>query len=298
MKNKKGCPCANEFDAEIAHKRLSQKYNELSEIVINYFSEAATPDRAVRIQSATHMAEMLKRIVGGTRVPDGAYPECCLVGSRNLNGTLQWFCTGVLVHPRIILTAGHCYDPSYSYVVALNTTNQNSLSAAEIIPVKKAVPHSGYQQTHKLYDISVLVLSRPAQTIPVVIAASQEINVALSTTLVGFGNEDVNSTVGFGTKREVSVPVQSIRRTAADNLDADESRYDYESDLEFVAGGSGYDSCNGDSGGPAYVFIDGIRKLAGLTSRATKGAGTPCGEGGIYTRVDVHLNFINSLIPQ
>jgi endonuclease G len=91
--------------------------------------------------------------------------------------------------------------------------------------------------------------------------------------------------------------MESLRRDVADNLDAEESKYDYESDLEFVAGGKGYDSCNGDSGGPAYIIVDGVRKVAGLTSRATRGATTACGQGGIYTRVDVHLNFIESLIP-
>ena len=287
MSNKKGCPCSKEFDAEIAFKRLSEKYNDLAEIVANYFSEAKIADRAVRSESAQLMSELLIRIVGGSRVAEGEYPECCLVGTKNMNGTFDWFCTGVLVHPRIVLTAGHCFKPA-PYIIALNTINQNALSNAEIIDVKKAIPHAGYQQTRKFYDISVLVLSRPAATIPVQIADSNEINTALNTTLVGFGNDDIHSTVGFGIKRMVSVPITSIRRTVNDSLDADENRYDYESDLEFVAGGNGYDSCNGDSGGPAYIVVDGVRKLAGLTSRATAGANTPCGDGGIYTRVDAH----------
>lgn len=293
----KGCPDSKTFDAETSYRRLSQKYNDLSEIVATYFKEAATMDRSKRVESAQEMADLIIRIVGGTRVPEGAYPECCLVGTKNTNGTLDWFCTGVLVHPRIVLTAGHCYKQNRPFVVALNTINQNALSAAEILDVKVALQHHGYIQTKKLNDISVLVLRQPAQTIPVQIATAGEINAALNTTLVGFGNEDINSTVGFGIKREVSVPITSIRRTTGDNLDADEIRYDYESDLEFVAGGGGYDSCNGDSGGPAYIIINGIRKLAGLTSRASAGAQYECGDGGIYTRVDTQMNFIQSNIP-
>lgn len=247
--------------------------------------------------SGLSAAELLIRIVGGKKVQQGAYPECCLVGKRNNNGTQEWFCTGVLIHPRIVVTAAHCYDPSYSYVVALNTVNQNSLSDAEIITAKKAIPHAGYQQTRKFYDISVLVLSKSAVTAPVAVASTSEINRARATTLVGFGNEDVYSTIGFGVKREVTVDIISIRTSPNENMDTEESQFDYESDLEFVAGGNGYDSCNGDSGGPAYIMIGGTRKLAGLTSRATAGAINPCGEGGIYSRIDVHDTFIKNLMP-
>ena len=63
-----------------------------------------------------------------------------------------------------------------------------------------------------------------------------------------------------------------------------------------MAGGDGHDSCNGDSGGPAYILVDGGRKVAGLTSRATEGATNPCGEGGIYTRVDTQREFINGVM--
>lgn len=285
-----------DFDAELSYNRLREKYNTLADTVISYFSEAGISDRSLRAESAVRMAEYLIRIVGGSRVPEGGYPDCCLVGQKNFNGTLQWFCTGVLVHPRIVVTAAHCYKPSASYVVALNTTSQNALAGAEVIAAKRAMPHMGYQQTGKLYDIAVIVLSQAAKTQPVPMATTEEINTALSTTLAGFGNEDRNSTVGFGIKREVTVAIESIRRSAADNMDAAEMQYGYESDLEFVAGGNGYDSCNGDSGGPAYITVNGIRKVAGLTSRATAGAQSPCGDGGIYTRIDVHQEFIRSFI--
>jgi endonuclease G len=130
------------------------------------------------------------------------------------------------------------------------------------------------------------------------IATEQELQGAAETTLVGFGNGDVLSTRGFGIKREVTVPITHLRRRPADDLNAAEEELDFESDLEFVAGGGGFDSCNGDSGGPAYITVGAERKVAGLTSRATQTATTPCGQGGIYTRVDVHLEFVRNVAQQ
>jgi endonuclease G len=297
MCNNKKCNCTPEFDAESAYKRLRERHNELAEIFAQYLTNAKISDRKLFDESAQRISDVLPYIIGGVRVSEGEYPECCLVGYRNNNNSVSWFCTGVLVHPRIILTAGHCFKPGYSFTVALNAIHQDQLAYAEIIDVKKAVQHIGYQQTRKFNDITVLVLSRAALTPPVNIAATDEINSSESTRLVGFGNDHINNDWGFGIKRTVDVPITSIRRRLSDPLDADEIRYDFESDIEFVAGGNGYDSCKGDSGGPAYIYVNGSRKLAGLTSRATAGAVNKCGEGGIYTRVDMHLDFIQSLIP-
>ena len=90
----------------------------------------------------------------------------------------------------------------------------------------------------------------------------------------------------------MTVPITDPR--PASEPDAEEV-LGFEGDLEFVAGGAGFDSCNGDSGGPAYIDVAGQRVVAGLTSRGTETARNPCGEGGIYTRVDVHLNFIRNV---
>ena len=101
------------------------------------------------------------------------------------------------------------------------------------------------------------------------------------------------STRGFGIKRKVTVPI--THPATSGNPNADEQLLGFEGDLEFVAGGGGFDSCNGDSGGPAYITVAGDRVVAGLTSRATETSRNPCGEGGIYTRTDVHRAFIRRI---
>jgi endonuclease G len=173
--------------------------------------------------------------------------------------------------------------------VAFRAAKITDLAGAEIVRGRRALGHPDYETVH---DIAVIVLRTAATTPPVPMATAAEIAAAFQTTLAGFGNDDIFSTRGFGVKRRVNVPITHVRRAPGDDLTEAEDTLGFESDLEFVAGGGGFDSCNGDSGGPAYIMAGGQRKVAGLTSRATDTAETPCGEGGIYTRVDVHHGFV------
>jgi endonuclease G len=297
-----GCQCGEgqdgqEFDARAAFERLSQKQAEIAQLLAGHLASAPVPAAAVAMAGPhppQDLREALQRIVGGFPVQPGTFPECCLIGRRNANGTFQWFCTGVLVHPRVVLTAGHCFDPAQpANVVALKADDQSQLGNSEVLSVRRMVQHTDYPSTGR-HDISVIILRTASTVAPIRMATAQETTSAKKTTLVGFGNDDVLSTRGFGKKRQVTVPITSVSGPGV-NVDDLERELGFESDLEFVAGGSGFDSCNGDSGGPAYIDVGGTRVVAGLTSRATDTARNPCGEGGIYTRVDVHLSFIKQV---
>jgi secreted trypsin-like serine protease len=287
------CAGTKDFDARVAYERLSRKHEQLAALMARYMSQAGM-ERAERVAKAASMASEAERIVGGVTTTD--FPECCLVGRKNPNGTVGWFCSGALIHPRIVLTAGHCFIPSNrANMIALNASDQNHLEQSELLTVRRMSQHPRYQQTHEFSDMSVIILRTPSHVTPVAVASTAEMTAATQTTLVGFGNDDVNSTRGFGIKRKVTVPITNIRRAATENLDAAEQALGFESDLEFVAGAPGFDTCNGDSGGPAYIFDGENKRLAGLTSRATNAAEHPCGDGGIYTRVDLHLDFIRQV---
>jgi secreted trypsin-like serine protease len=290
---------SEEFDARAAFKRLSKKYDDLAQLLAAQMARDPLPSNARAFNLEPNppqtMADALARIVGGVPVAPGEFPECALVGRRNPNGTFNWFCTGVLVHPRVVLTAAHCFDPQQpANAVALRAESQTQLQNAEILSVRRMVAHPQYQLTG-LHDISVMILRRDATIAPVRLAGAAELGASLDTTLVGFGNDDILSTRGFGIKREVTVPITHTIRPGGPPLDDAEQEFEFEADLEFVAGGAGFDSCNGDSGGPAYIVAGGQRVVAGLTSRATDSARNPCGEGGIYTRVDVHVDFIRTV---
>src|SRR5262245_22576142 len=84
------CGCRDErrreeFDAEAALKRCSQKYDDLAQLLAASLSDAKEPgnlrslDNDVQAPLGT-MAEALQRIVGGVPVLPGDFPECALIG--------------------------------------------------------------------------------------------------------------------------------------------------------------------------------------------------------------------------
>jgi endonuclease G len=296
------CPCSHgrsgDFDARTAYLQLSRKYEKLAQLFQRYLSNEGVTDATARLAAASEISGDLTTIVGG--VPSAAtdFAHCCVVGSRPVSGAIQWFCSGVLIHPRVVVTAAHCIIPGQlANVVALRAASIFDLAGANLVRVRRIIVHPQYPPSRRENDIAVLILRRAAEVAPAVMATTAEVNASVDTTLVGFGNTDFMATHGFGRKRQVTVPIVHLRRNAQDDLDDAEDQLDFESDSEFVAGGGGFDSCTGDSGGPAYIGAGNTLRVAGLTSRGIPSE-TACGEGGVYTRLDVHAGFIRQAAQQ
>jgi endonuclease G len=233
----------------------------------------------------------LERIVGGNRVPAGGVPSCVCIGSAT-----QWFCTGVVVAPRVVLTAAHC-GAEITRIMIGDQITPNILG--RVVGVRQAIIHPSYRRhPFNENDINVLILDAPAGIPPARLATAAQLAAAATIHLVGFGYNDPTLPKGFGEKREVNVPIGPVKRSSGDNLAQFEALTGFHADYEFVAGrkGLGKDSCNGDSGGPAYIDTGAGLVVAGLTSRATRDADVNCGSGGIYVRTDSFRDYVNSVL--
>lgn len=179
-------------------------------------------------------------------------------------------CTGTVVAPRLVLTAGHCLrdiPPAAGVHVYFGDEITPSMSA----PATDWAIHPDFCADCKedIFDYGYLTLGVDF-TVPggylLPIVDQDEWDEAIApgaeVTLVGYG-EDPAQEESIGIKRKVTT---SIGRSSPKGY-------------EFFAGGDDRDSCQGDSGGPAFARLeDGTVRLAGITSRGS----SPCGSGGFY----------------
>lgn len=207
-------------------------------------------------------------IVGGEATGELDYGAIVAILTSN-----QGLCTGTVVEPRLIITAGHCLaglQLGAEIIVFYGNDLEGDMSTNAV----GFGAHPDFCETCKedIYDYGYVQLGTdfvPPGGFILPLTDQQEWDDAIrkggEVILVGFGEDPdaPNPIQSLGTKRVVTT---TIRRFSALGL-------------EFFAGGDGRDSCQGDSGGPAIVRLaDGTLRLAGITSRGSD----PCGDGGFY----------------
>lgn len=219
-------------------------------------------------------------VVGGSNATEGLWDDCAAVYFGNSVG-----CTGTLIAPNLVLTASHCIGGISK--VKLATTNYNS-GGEEI----RVIQQIGHPQHWSNYDVGVLVLEHDAQTTPRPIAQGCVLDEYL------YDGADV-AIVGYGAidqwGNQYTSYLQEAYTTVSDHDCSDISSGCYSAISpggEIGAGGSGIDSCYGDSGGPLYLITDMGNYLVGVTSRAYSYVQVPCRDGGIYVRPDAVIDWI------
>jgi secreted trypsin-like serine protease len=213
-------------------------------------------------------------IVGGELTND--FPDCCAVGNDQ-----GFYCTGTLIAPNLVVTAGHC--PRLTRVF-LKGSDTRALEDGEIIRISRKALHPNA-------DLQVLVLESNSTVTPRHVARGSQVGQPTKALLVGFGTTNLAGNIGYGRKRKVEVPIVSLECGTA----SDEQKLGCRRGTELVAGHRGLlkDSCKGDSGGPLYIRGSGNSfHLLGVTSRGIINTVNVCGDGGIYVRVDKFLDWI------
>lgn len=225
-------------------------------------------------------------VVGGSTVPRGRWPDVVAVIGRD------GFCTGTLVAQDVVLTAGHCIE-TRPYEVIVDTIDYGR-PGGERIRVAWARAYPSWEQR---YDVGVLMLEQRATFAkPRAVTSACTTRALLATgtevQIVGFGLATANAQDDNTRLRQATVPIIDPTCSLDPACNPNVAPHG-----EFMAGGHGADSCFGDSGGPVYIDTqDGHgHALVGVVSRGLALPAAPCGNGGVYVRVDKVISWIQSV---
>jgi endonuclease G len=217
-------------------------------------------------------------VVGGTLAKAGEWPDAVAVLADDAA------CTGTLIAPDVVLTAGHCIGVNPK-VVIVNTTDYMA-GGGEVIDVKSATAYPNWQNE---YDVGVLVLAQKSTYAPRAVVSdctASEFTDGTPVHLVGFG---LTTKAGTGDNSKLHEATLDVTDAACET---DGCQPAVAPGGEFMAGGGGTDACFGDSGGPIYLETAKGPALIGVVSRGLSTSSTPCGSGGVYIRADKVVSWI------
>jgi secreted trypsin-like serine protease len=228
-------------------------------------------------------------VIGGTNAPSGKWPDAAAILYNDGAGHDGQACSGVLVAPTIVLTAGHCNDPSIGTLdnVLVGTNSLAHPSDGETIGVAHIFEYPDSQTT---IDVTALVLAHESSKSPRAIAtgwARLDIVDGAAVELVGYGAIDQNGNQYVDALQQAQTTITDFDCAVSSGCNVGA-----QPDGELGAGGMGIDTCPGDSGGPLYLLTSYGAYLAGVTSRSYADATTYCGGGGIYERPDKIVDWI------
>lgn len=222
------------------------------------------------------------KLVDGTRVPASNYPG---VARILVDGAL---CTGTIVGPRHILTAAHCfYDergrPMTDVSGATATLNGQTYGATRV------TIHPTYVQGEEAcengrVDAAILELRQDVQGLSGVPLLRSAPPVGTQLLLAGFGLEGTGNSGQTG-----SFPPNGIINIGFTNVERVTGGY-----LEWEFDPGETNTASGDSGGPAFVNVNGVNTLSSITCGGD--GNSEFGTASLNTRVDIIASWIDSIV--
>lgn len=228
-----------------------------------------------------------KRIVGGTPADPADWPFAAAVYDHHI-----FNCTGSVIAPDAVLTAGHCVGDPTALSVVVGRPDLSDHSSGERIDVSRARIDPDYLKTgHD--DFSVLRLEHATSVAPVTLPTAAEAEAATAEgarlSLAGWGATHPNG----GGETDLLMEAET---NVIDNAECRAAHPDFARRSDICTrgdprpGGGEVSACYGDSGGPLIATTVGGPRLVGATSYG----GRRCGvrKPTVFARVGDALHFI------
>jgi secreted trypsin-like serine protease len=236
-------------------------------------------------------------VVGGTNAGPNEFPAVAEITFG------AFLCTGTLISPNVVLSAGHCGSVTGAAVASPASwppqlidvrIGSNKPGQGERRPVQSVTLNPNYLLTSG-YDISLLRLSSNSTKAPAKVAGTAEGSLwtpGTLETIVGWGaTEEGGDLPDTLQKGQVPITTDAVCNGAYSDFDPN----------TMVCAGfpqGGVDTCQGDSGGPMFGKTStGVLRVVGATSFG-EGCARP-NKPGVYARVGdtVLREWIRSQAP-
>ena len=231
-------------------------------------------DETAIVYQPAAQARIIARIVNGE--PTAEYDAVGIV-----NGG----CTGTLIAPNAVLTAAHCVEGfSGGFIGDTEGTFEVGGTSYSTIDV---IPHPNYNPsalgTDSANDIAIMILGQNVNGIQPMEINRGTPQVGQVLTLVGYGgggNGTSGHTGDFGTLRVGTTPVDYVTSTLI--------KWDFDNNSES-------NTAPGDSGGPAFITVNGQQLIAGVTSGGDQ-ENAGIGDHSFDSRVDTYAEWIDGIL--
>ena len=210
-------------------------------------------------------------------VDDADGPVVWIVASV---GGRTGYCSGVVVSPHVVLTAGHCtnVEAKFSIFLGSDYTDASAKALAEnYVAVAEHLPHPQYNPNTNTHDLGVLVTEAPIPRKAVTINRDPltASDVGAPIRIVGFGQTS-------GTDKTIGRRHEAMTTIS-----------EYDGVGLAMSGTPSF--CLFDSGGPTFMTRGGAEVVAGVHSIVES---TSCDATAWDTRVDVHAAFIDEVVAK
>jgi secreted trypsin-like serine protease len=259
---------------------------------------------AALIPSAAAAASAKSSIIGGESGSIAELPWLAYIEGED--AITPYACTGTVVAPRVILTAGHCVEdiesgtiaPPEGFAVATGVANLNQVTRANVSLVSQALVFPGFKPSKLQGDAGLLILAAPVAAPAIPLAAAPDAGLLAAgtpLTLAGWGLTDPKAKQG-------PAQLQTGTTVVEDSADCrrQSRRYYpfYSAALQLCAldaPSEKVSGCFGDSGGPAIASrVDGTPVQVGVVSTG----GPACNPHlpNVFTRADTINAWVASWI--
>jgi trypsin len=264
------------------------------------------------------LASSAQAIVGGKPAAPGSFQYVANIHVLNSMG-----CTGTLIAPQWVLTAGHCGSltaalsqgqipspaalPASDFQLDLGSVYADG-RGGEKHAVTAVKVDSNYMATNGTgNDVALLQLDKPSRLEPLKIAAVSERSIwrpGAQATITGFGTTSQGNSTPPAQMQVASVPITTDQYCAnayPNGLGQFLNNASFDPKTMVCAGypKGGTDTCEGDSGGPLLAPLPGGGvRLVGATSFGNGCA--QAGKPGVYARLAEGpiRTFIAKVVPE